>query len=97
MVVPFLTEVMPPDEQQENARNSNYTNLVANYAVNTARWTTCLLTDEINAAIEVPDEWLEKMKNLVFLYNRNKRYHEEYEGFDEQYVTGNILMLDTLS
>ena len=42
---------MPPDEYQEAANNSIYTNLVANLAVNTARWTNCLLNGE--AAAEV--------------------------------------------
>ncbi len=33
---------MPPDEHVEHAHNSIYTNLVANYAVSTARWLACL-------------------------------------------------------
>ena len=38
----FILGVMPPDEYQENINNSIFTNLVANYAVNTARWISCL-------------------------------------------------------
>lgn len=79
---------MPPDEYQEAANNSIYTNLVANLAVNTARWTDCLLNGEAAAETAVPDAWLEKMKNLVFLYNEEKQYHEEFEGFDDQLVNG---------
>ena len=80
--------VMPPDEYQEAANNSIYTNLVANLAVNTARWTECLLNGEAAAETAVPDAWLEKMKNLVFLFNGEKRYHEEFEGFDDELVNG---------
>lgn len=82
------TGVMPPDEYQEAANNSIYTNLVANLAVNTARWTNCLLNGESSAEAAVPDAWLEKMKNLAFLYNEEKRYHEEFEGFDEELDNG---------
>ncbi len=81
---------MPPDENQEHANNSIFTNMVANMAVSTARWTTCLALGEDASEEEVPDEWLDKMRNLVFLYNEEKEYHEEFEGFDEQYTTGNI-------
>ena len=39
--LPFL-EVMSPDEYAIEVDNSIYTNLVANYAVSTARWALCL-------------------------------------------------------
>ena len=84
---------MPPDEYQEAANNSIYTNLVANLAVNTARWTNCLLNGEADAEVAVPDAWLEKMKNLAFLYNEEKRYHEEFEGFDEELDNGKYPMI----
>ena len=32
-----INGVMPPDEHQQSISNSIYTNMVANYAVNTAR------------------------------------------------------------
>ena len=79
---------MPPDEYQEAANNSIYTNLVANLAVNTARWTNCLLNGESAAEVNVPDSWLEKMKNLAFPYNEEMRYHEEFEGFDDELDNG---------
>ncbi len=82
---------MPPDEHQEHAHNSIYTNLVANLAVNTARWATCLASGEGEAITVIPEEWLYKMSNLVFLFNEDRRYHEEYEGFNEQYQTGEKL------
>ena len=82
---------MPPDEHQEHARNSIYTNLVANLAVNTGRWSTCLAYGEATSIEEVPEAWLEKVKNLVFLFNKDKRYHEEYEGFDDEYETGKLI------
>ena len=47
---------------------------------------------EVQSEQMVPEEWLEKMKNLVFPFNTEKRYHEEYEGFDEEYVNGKIGM-----
>jgi len=83
-----LTDVMPPDEHQEDVDNSIYTNFVANYAVNTARWTTCLAEGESAARAAIPDEWLEKMENLVYTYNADKRYHEEYQGFDNEITSG---------
>ncbi len=84
----FHTDVMPPDENQEHANNSIFTNMVANLAVSTARWTTCLADGQAASEQEIPDEWMDKMKNLVFLYNADKEYHEEFEGFDEQYTSG---------
>ncbi len=81
---------MPPDEHQESCNNSIYTNLVANLAVNTARWTTCLTEGEAAAFDTIPDSWLDKMAELVFLYNEEYEYHEEFEGFDEEYSTGTL-------
>ncbi len=81
-------DVMPPDENQEHANNSIFTNVVANLAVSTARWTTCLASGEGAALAAIPDEWLDKMRNLVFLFNEEERYHEEYEGFDQQLQQG---------
>ena len=82
--------VMPPDEHQQEANNSIYTNLGAVYAVNTARWTSCLLFGPSTAETLVPDAWLNKTKNLAFLYNSAKRYHEEYEGFDADLTGGTL-------
>ena len=81
---------MPPDEHQEDANNSIYTNLVANYAVSTSRWAECLAYGPDFSEENTPQEWLDKMRDLTFLYNKEKRYHEEYEGFDEDYETGNL-------
>ena len=39
---------MPPDEHVEEAHNSIYTNVGANFAVNTARWAICLAEGEIS-------------------------------------------------
>ncbi len=79
---------MPPDEHQKEVDNSIYTNLVAILAVNTARWTTCLIKGERAARQIILDSWLEKMANLVFPYNEQHEYHEEFEGFDSQYRHG---------
>lgn len=49
---------------------------------------SCLIYGEATAQQMVPSEWLDKMRNLVFLFNSAKRYHEEYEGFDEEYESG---------
>ena len=87
-----ITGVMPPDEHQDNCNNSIYTNLVANLAVNTARWTTCLTEGEVAAFDTIPDSWLAKMSDLVFLYNEQYEYHEEFEGFQEQYSTGRVFI-----
>jgi trehalose/maltose hydrolase-like predicted phosphorylase len=79
---------MPPDENQVDVDNSIYTNAVANLAVSTARWTTCLAEGSASAANKVPNEWLDKVFNLTFVYNEEKRYHEEFEGFDELLTNG---------
>ena len=36
---------MPPDEYQGHISNSIYTNLIANYAVSTAKWLACLVDE----------------------------------------------------
>jgi trehalose/maltose hydrolase-like predicted phosphorylase len=79
---------MGPDEHVEHAHNSIYTNLVANLAVSTARWTSCLTNGLEDSVSTVPDEWLDKMADLVFTFNAERRYHEEYEGFNQQLETG---------
>ena len=79
---------MGPDEHVEHAHNSIYTNVVANLAVNTARWTSCLANGSDHALDTVPEAWLDKMADLVFPFNAEKRYHEEYEGFNDQLETG---------
>ena len=38
----------------------------------------------------VPEEWLEMYKNIAFPFNPDKRYHEEFEGFDAQYESGTL-------
>ena len=109
----FILGVMPPDEYQENINNSIFTNLVANYAVNTARWISCLagkgnsqtrlydyrrIWQPILTENQVPDDWLEKMKNLVFTYNEESRNHEEYEGFvfdsDKKVKQADVVLLN---
>ena len=80
-----LSGVMPPDEHQEDVRNSIYTNLMANYAIHTARWTDCLAGEDETET--VPDRWLNVAENLVVVYNREKRYHEEFEGYDDEVVS----------
>ena len=39
---------MPPDEYQGHISNSIYTNLIANYAVSTAKWFACLVDEGKN-------------------------------------------------
>lgn len=39
---------MPPDEYQGHISNSIYTNLIANYAVSTAKWLACLVDEGKN-------------------------------------------------
>lgn len=82
-----ILDVMPPDEYQEHASNSIFTNLVANYAVNTGKWVACLT----NQSHLVPDAWLEKVKNLVFTYNKKDRFHEEYEGFSQYLMVKQVI------
>ena len=38
----------------------------------------------------VPQQWLEQYKNISFPYNPDKRYHEEFEGFDAEYEFGTL-------
>ena len=44
----FTTDIMPPDEYQGHISNSIYTNLIANYAVSTAKWLACLVDEGKN-------------------------------------------------
>ena len=44
----FPTDIMPPDEYQGHISNSIYTNLIANYAVSTAKWLACLVDEGKN-------------------------------------------------
>ena len=85
---------MGPDEHVEHAHNSIYTNVVANLAVNTARWTSCLADGADQSVSVIPEEWLDKMADLVFMFNEEKRYHEEYEGFNEQLETGEAVLTE---
>ena len=75
---------MPPDEYAEYVNNSVYTNIVASYATHYARYAACLSGNNDYESL-VPDSWLNVVQNLVFPYNPPKRYHEEYEGYDEEY------------
>ena len=38
----------------------------------------------------MPQKWLEKYKNISFPFNVEKRYHEEFEGFDSEYESGSL-------
>ena len=82
---PPLLGVMPPDEHQEDVKNSIYTNLMANYAIHAARWTACLAGRDPEAS--VPDRWLNVAQKLVFTFSEEKRYHEEFEGYNEEVET----------
>ena len=37
-----------------------------------------------------PKKWLEKYKNISFPFNPDKRYHEEFEGFNTEYESGTL-------
>lgn len=52
------------------------------------RWTSCLIGDEASAAEAVPESWLQQARELAFLFNADKRYHEEFQGFDQRYENG---------
>ena len=74
---------MPPDEYVEHANNSIFTNVVANYAVNTARWIACLANEGIVGLFfcycimhldNVHGQWmaldsLGKIKNFMLISN----------------------------
>lgn len=79
---------MPPDEYAEDINNSIYTNLLATYAVHTARWTTCLAEGVDQAVETITHDMIEQMKDIVFNYNEEKGYHEEYDGFADKVDTG---------
>jgi len=79
-----INGVMPPDEHQEHANNSIYTNVVASYAIHFARYANCYA---INNGAAVPDSWINIAQNLAFTYQREKRYHEEFAGYDYEIAT----------
>jgi len=79
-----INGVMPPDEHQEDINNSIYTNLVASYAIHFARYANCFAIGNGSA---VPDSWINIAQNLAFTYQRVKRYHEEFAGYDYQVET----------
>ena len=72
---------MPPDEYQESINNSIYTNTLASLSVHFARYSSCLAGRD--AVEDVPDSWLDTVQRLVFPFNTARRYHEEYEGYEE--------------
>ena len=76
---------MAPDEHASKINNSIYTNVGAAYSVNYARYAACLAGKD--AMKEVPKEWTDKMFKLKFPFNRENRYHEEFEGYHQQRIT----------
>ncbi|XP_074005577.1 protein-glucosylgalactosylhydroxylysine glucosidase [Numenius arquata] len=67
--------VMPPDEHHCQVDNSVYTNAVAqrslNFAADMAR----------DFSIPVPEEWVDCAKKIKVPFDREKKYHPEYDGY----------------
>ena len=77
--------VMPPDEFHSRVNNSIFTNAVAFHAVYFASYSACLAGRNSS---DVPEEWKDIVSNLTFTYNSQKKYHEEFQGFDQLNTTG---------
>ena len=77
--------VMPPDEAHSRVNNSIFTNAVAFHAVYFASYAACLAGRNSS---DVPEEWKNIVSNLTFTYNYQKKYHEEFQGFDQLNATG---------
>lgn len=76
--------VMPPDEDNHGVDNNGYTNIGAGYSIFFAKYAECLCNNAgsgegMNPG--VPDDWLELAKSLKLLYDEEKDYHPEYEGY----------------
>ncbi len=72
---------MPPDEHQISVNNSIYTNMVAALSVHLAQWAACLAGEEFEEGLL--ETWSEMARNLYFPYNHDLRYHEEYQGWQQ--------------
>ena len=75
-----LLDVMPPDEYHEGIRDSAYTNVGASLSLHLANYSACLCDQSI------PDSWYDVATRLVLLYDEERNYHPEFEG----YYPGNV-------
>lgn len=78
-----INGVMPPDEDNHGVDNNGYTNIGAGYSIFFAKYAECLCKSQGNVEPEpVPEEWLQIAKSLKLLYDEDKDYHPEYEGYE---------------
>lgn len=81
---------MPPDEHHQEVNNSIYTNVVASLSIQFGRYAACLAGEDEEDL--VPDRWLRVAHDLEFPYNRDRRYHEEFEDFEKLYLESDLTL-----
>ncbi|XP_072037392.1 protein-glucosylgalactosylhydroxylysine glucosidase-like [Amphiura filiformis] len=73
-----VRDIMPPDEYHEGVNDSVYTNVGASLAIHLANYSACLCGQEI------PQSWYDVATKLVLLYDEERNYHPEYDGYDPE-------------
>ena len=79
------SDVVGPDDFQQNVSNNAYTNVMASLAIHWARYMACEC--QRTERDEVPDDWVQKALYLYLPFDNVKRIHYNYEGFER----GNLL------
>jgi len=79
--------VMGPDEYHDTVNNSIFTNTVASMSIHFSKYAACLADKD---PAEIPDDWITVAENLLFTYNNGKKYHEQFEGYDNTVAPGDL-------
>ena len=66
---------MPPDAYHDLVDDSVFTNVAASLSIHMANYTACLCGDT------VPDEWYDVANKLHLMYDEEREYHPEYQGY----------------
>lgn len=74
-----IDHVMCPDEDAYDVDNSIYTNVVAGYSIFFAEYAKCLCGEAMDP---VPAEWVSRAKAFTYLYDAERDFHPEYEGYE---------------
>ncbi|XP_015269413.1 PREDICTED: acid trehalase-like protein 1 [Gekko japonicus] len=84
-----INGVMPPDEYHRDVDNSVYTNAIAQRSLNFA------IDLGTQLCIPTPEEWKEVMKKVKIPFDKNRRFHPEYDGYcpGEQVKQADVILL----
>ncbi|XP_072019698.1 protein-glucosylgalactosylhydroxylysine glucosidase-like [Amphiura filiformis] len=75
--------VMPPDEYHTKVDDSVYTNVGASLSIHMANYTACLCEQRF------PEEWDDVASKLHVLYDEDKDYHPEFDGYSPEDTSQN--------